>query len=117
MIEIDRIIVENWAVHLFKDEGYNHFIDWIVYPGATDETGSAIYRNLEDDDYIEFSEGNCHIKMKGRLCWRGVWEDRYYMVDEEYWYGELKELSDLYSNHIEPYCKEYLRKLNPTINE
>lgn len=102
---------DEYAVHFTISETW---VKYIVYPislfGIDTEEQKVMYSSSEDEqDYIEFEEGKCYVKMKGSLCWRGVWEDRYYMVDEEYWYGELKALSDLYLEVIEPTAKEMIR--------
>lgn len=108
----DKIFTEWYTVHL-EALGTNT-INYTVY--QTIGSGeNLLYRDAEDDNYVKWGE-ECHVKMEGSLCWRGVWEDRYYMVDEEYWYGELKELSDLYSNVIEPYLKEQIRLTESTCN-
>lgn len=115
MKEINRIITDKYGVHLFRD---NNTVNYIVYLVNNLNPEGVYYYDSQQQipDNTGFREDN-YVKMKGSLSWRGVWEDRYYMVDEEYWYGELKELSDLYTNYIEPYCKNYLRELNPSINE
>jgi hypothetical protein len=60
-----------------------------------------------------FNEETCLKKMQGSFCWRGVWEGRLYFTDEEYWGEEIAELSDLYNNHIVPWCKDFIKKRNP----
>lgn len=111
---VGRIVTEDYAVHITQES--NNWLKYKVYPIVVNKD-EILYRDLSNQDYIEFEEEKIYIKMEGSLCWRGVWEDRYYMVDEEYWYGELKELSDLYSDYIEPFCKDWLRKLDSTIRE
>jgi len=102
---MDEIInTEDYSVH-FKQLSENR-VEWIVYP--TIENGK-FYKNSDNGEYYEFNPNLSEVAMRGSMCWKGLWEDRYYMVQEEYWYGELKELSDLYSNHIEEACKEQIR--------
>ena len=45
-----------------------------------------------------------------------MWEGRLYFTDEEYWDEELTELCDLYNNHIEVWCKEFIKNREPDRN-
>lgn len=108
-----------YNVH-FKHDTWLYFE---VYPvtdwsGPNDTSGTA-YISLEDqpDIMMEFEQGKCLMKLKGSYCWRGTWEGRLRFPDSEYWSEELKELSNLFEVWIEPYCKAFLRKVEPTCNE
>lgn len=68
-------------------------------------------------DEDEFDESMTKEHIQGTYCWRGVWEGRLYFLHEEYWSEDLKELSDLFSAHIEPWCKNYIRKFYPHADE
>jgi len=47
---------------------------------------------------------------QGTFRWKGVWEGRiYFQEEEEFWGSDLKEMTDLYENHIVPYCKEQIK--------
>ena len=100
----------------------NIWIDFEVYPvqdykRLSGESGTC-YINKEDEPngIEEFDEGVCLMKMKGSFCWRGMWEGRLYFTDEEYWDEELTELCDLYNNHIEVWCKEFIKSREPDRN-
>lgn len=66
------------------------------------------YEDSKSSDYIQFDPDRVIPKLEGNLCNKGSWVGRLSFPDKDYWTEELKELSDLYTNHIEPYLKSVL---------
>ena len=97
-------------------------VDFIVYP-VTDWT--KVTTGEKGTSYLDKEEGmnemhdevndQCLEKLRGSVCWRGVWDTRLYFPDEEYWGDELGELSELYAQHILPWCKEFIKSKNSSI--
>lgn len=87
-------------------------IDW----SGPNNTSGTSYTSSHDGCMIDiFDEKNKDIlkKMEGSYCWRGVWDGRLYFTDDEYWSSDLKELSEVFYTHIEPWCKTYIRQFYP----
>jgi hypothetical protein len=92
-------------------------LNFDVYPvsdweSIIDGSTGTYYTDIEKEPDIRetFEEGKCLKKLSGSMCWRGVWEGRLYFTDQEYWDEELAELSALFSDHIEPWAKDFIRE-------
>lgn len=115
---------EGYMVH-FESESQNIMVGFRVYevvyskylggPKKGKETISYVIDSAQDHiDEDEINENDLPMAtMQGSVCWRGVWEGRIYFDHEEYWSEDLKKLSELFSTHIEPWCKNYIRKFYP----
>ena len=98
----------------------DHRIYFEVYPiqvwGPT-PTGEKGFDYLDKEDPITtrevFEEDKCLKKFEGSFCWRGVWEGRLYFTSDEYWGEEISEMSELYDNHIVPWCKDFVKRCDP----
>ena len=102
---------------------YDSWLYFDVYPvmdwtGPNDTSGTCYTDKEHEPDIREvFEEGKCLMKLKGSYCWRGVWEGRLYFPDQEYWSGDLSELSVLFSEFIEPWAKEFIQKIEGNHHE
>lgn len=112
-----RVRMMDYMVH-FKTDA--HTLEFEVYPVQDWEqpTGEKVFTYIykeNESDYREvFEDGKCLKKFEGSFCWRGIWEGRLYFTDEEYWGEEISEMSELYNNHIVPWCKEFIKKREPS---
>lgn len=105
----------NFMVHFNTEErticfGVYPVLDWT---GINDSGTSYVVKGTGCDLLEEFVADKAEKMFEGSLCWRGVWEGRIYFSDDEYWGEELKKMSDLYENHIVPWCKEFIKKREP----
>ena len=94
-------------------------IEFAVYPIVTSYTPEGEHICYVDMSYSfepldEFDENKASTRFIGSFVWRGVWEGRIYFTDDEYWGDELKEMADLYENNIVPWCKEFIKKRDPS---
>jgi len=108
----------DYIVH-FKTDA--HRLEFEVYPVQdwehlpTGKIGFSYIDKENDPDQREvFEEDKCLKKFEGSYCWRGVWEGRLYFTDGEYWGEEISEMSDLYNNHIITWCKDFIKKRDPS---
>ncbi len=118
MTEIARIqfsspnsILEDFIVH-FSDRGYDVYFN--VY--AVNNGEEVYYIDSEDNQECtpEFNEDRALKKMAGIFRWRGDWDERVYFPDgEEYWGSDFIKLCELYTEHIIPYCRDYIKKKEP----
>jgi len=109
---------------MFSAEEHQNRVCFKVYPiidwNGPNETKGTSFTSRQNGDMVDFGEGNDEdiaMPMQGSYCWRGVWEGRLYFDEPEYWSQDLKELSDLFSTHIEPWCKNYIRQFYPHADE
>jgi hypothetical protein len=113
-----RVRMMDYMVHLKTDAHTLYFEaypvqDWEHLP--TGKKGfSYIDKENEPYDREIFEEGKCLKKFEGSFCWRGVWEGRLYFTDEEYFGEEISEMSELYNNHIVTWCKDFIKKREPS---
>jgi hypothetical protein len=113
-----RVRMMDYMVH-FKTDA--HRLEFEVYPVqdwknllTSKEGTSYIDKENEPDEREIFEEGKCLKKLEGSFCWRGVWEGRLYFSDDEYWGEDIVELSELYSDHIEKWCKDFIKEREPS---
>lgn len=64
----------------------------------------------EDIDPEDFLPHKGDKLFYGFIKWRGIWDERLHFDKDEYWGSDLLEISDLYNNHILPYCKKILQE-------
>ena len=117
---------EDYKVH-FESSDIKNMVEFRVYEvkdatyvggpkqGKTILTYTIDAENDVDED--EFDENMAVATMQGSVRWRGVWDERIYFDKEEYWGHELKDLSELFSSHIEPWCKNYIKQFYPHADE
>ena len=75
-----------------------------LYGYCSDSEPGEIHKELNDD---------CRKVFDFKFCWRGVWEDRIYMLnDDELFCGDLREAADLW-DEIEKYLKDKIKADNP----
>lgn len=117
-MKIIKVRMKDFMVHFSIEDSFNigfsafPVTDWYKADGSSSGTS---YLNKEDDTPIysdNFNEKKALKKFMGSYCYRGVFESRIYFTDDEYWGEELSELSDLFINYIEPWCKKTLNELN-----
>lgn len=114
---IKIVVTEYFAIHFYSSEyGSKNNIRFDINPiqQYTDLGGHSGYQYLNkenEQDGVEFTEGEVFTKLTGTYCWRGIWEGRLYFQNDEYWSEDLKELSDLFSEVVEPECKNIIREL------
>lgn len=105
-----------------------HFKEWLVrlefeiypvcdffYRGLSEGIITAYLDKDTIIDTIEiFDENKCLKKMAGWINYHDL-ESRLYFTDEEYDASELSELSELYDNHILPWCLNLIseREIKP----
>jgi len=115
--KIKVIITEYFGIHFYYSEfGNKNRIRFDINPiqQYTDFDGHSGYQYLNkenEQDGVEFIEGEVFTKLTGTYCWRGIWEGRLYFQNDEYWSEDLKEISDLFSDVVEPECKNIIRGL------
>ena len=116
-LELYRIRMDGFIVHL---DARQNWLKFEVYPVEgwthvlTGEEGiSYIDKENEPCERKEFEEDKCLKKLKGSVCWRGVWEGRLYFTEDEYWGEDIEELSRLYNDKILPWCKDFIKKRDP----
>jgi hypothetical protein len=118
MLGAVRVRMMDYMVHFNTKDHWLYFEaypvqDWEHLP--TGKKGfSYIDKENEPDEREVFEDGKCSKKFEGSFCWRGVWEGRLYFTDEEYWGEEISEMSELYNNHIVPWCKDFIKKREPS---
>ncbi|AGO49650.1 hypothetical protein Phi13:2_gp040 [Cellulophaga phage phi13:2] len=113
-MENNIIVHENYAVHFKMSDGWINFTAYFIIKGSIGQVETFWYTDKDDEQKTlkDFDENKAFHKLKGSYVWRGVWEGRLYFTDEEYWSEDLKELSDLFSDTIEPFCKEKITEYN-----
>jgi len=114
---MERIRMEGYMVHINTDNICLEFEAFPVVDSVSIPEGKELlsYINKDNLDDFEgpFQDGKCLKKFQGSFCWRGVWEGRVYFTDDEYWGEEIKEMAELYENHIVRWCKEFIKKRDP----
>jgi len=115
---MERLIIEvnsiHFIVHIEHDPEYNHIRKGSAYwaqsyhqRGEEEKIGYESDENSGNGPHEEFND-DCRKVFDWSLCYRGVWEDRIYMKnDEELWYGELREASALW-DALEPIIKRMI---------
>lgn len=112
---MEKIRFGNFMVHFNTDQ---RTIEFTVYPvvdcsGPKGERVAYVDMSESFELLDDFDEKKATSRYIGSICWRGVWEGRIYFTDTEYWGEELKEMSDLYENHIVPWCKAFIKNREP----
>lgn len=105
-VEVKRFELKNgqeFAVHFWFDSLLLYFQ---VYPVDTDEKGQIWYNSNSDRSLQVFDDQSSQMDFCGSVRWRGVWDNRLYFPDEEYWGTQLAEMSELYNEHILPQGKK-----------
>jgi hypothetical protein len=116
---MEQIRMADYMVHISI---YDYTLKFEAYPiqdweHVSGKKGfSYIDKENEPEERQIFEEGKCLKKFEGSFCWRGVWEGRLYFTDDEYWGEEISEMAELYNNHIVPWCKDYIKGINPLKN-
>ena len=118
---MENIIVDHYIIHFNQNPKIeSNWIYFNVYPisifiQSNNETYfEYIDKEEEPDTLKQFDENKALVKLSGMFCWRGVWEGRLSFPDDEYWGEEIQELSSIYNEHIVPYCKDIIKKRDPS---
>ena len=116
----EKIRFGEYMVHI---DTSNNRLEFQVYPvfdvsfiGESTTTIEYIDKATEPNTTPIFDKDKCLMQMEGSYCWRGVWEGRICFTDDEYWGEELAYLSELYNEYIVKWCKEFIKKRDPSIN-
>lgn len=114
---IIRIPVDEFMVHIDISQKQLRFevypIEHWTHLGTNVKGMSYIDKEDSSEHREEFEEGKCLKKLEGSFCWRGVWEERLYFTDNEYWGEDIEELSRLYNDIIVPWCKGFIKEREP----
>ena len=91
-------------------------IEGTLYQGYINKDKVPLYLSKSiGGHYYDYRNDDCRIMFEFSFVWRGVWEGRVYMKDQEYWSEELKEMSDAW-DEIQIKFKEMIRQLDPNMN-
>lgn len=86
-------------------------IEGMVYELDTLEDGRIFYRYKDSSECTEKKrEARCFLEFQ--YMWRGIWEGRVYFKDDEYWSGELKDISNMW-DELKPKLKQKIKEENP----
>lgn len=108
--EEKRVRMMDYMVHFVIRE---KLIEFSAYP-VTDwkdkdgKTGVSYHRWDSSDFVEEFDESECRKDFSGTIRQRGILEGRLYFNDDEYFAEDLQVMSELYNEHIFPWCKQIL---------
>jgi hypothetical protein len=110
--------------HVHFKPKYTHVIEFEAYPvldwcGPNDTKGTDYYCPDRSDN-MPFEFGKVRVFFTGLMCWRGVWDSHIQFPGEEDFDGDnLPEIAELWTKHVEPWCKEWIKKERPhlTYNE
>jgi len=121
---IEKVIgfsIDNYAIHYNTKDNTVYFEVYPIQEWYNPTNGDKGFHYLDKEDLTtgrnDFDKDLCLKKFEGSYCWRGVWESRLYFTDEEYWGEELKDMSDLFDKHIEPWSKSFIKKQGYGDNE
>lgn len=115
--------MNDFMVHFQADPAFDHIVYFQAYPvnecfrpnGETEFM--YIDKENEPNPLDVFDKNKALCKFTGSYCWRGCWEGRLYFKDDEYWSEDLSEMHELFTKHIEPFSKYYLKSMNPNAKD
>ena len=108
----DKLNLEDFVVH-FVDRDHDFAFEVYAVTNRGDEFSYVDARGDQQNNLEEFDEYLALKKLEGMFRWRGVWDNRVYFPDDEYLSEDFIKLSELYIEHITPYCKEYIKNKEP----
>lgn len=124
----ERIRASDFHMIHFESSCNEMTVSFCVYEVADAEYLSGPKKGIKTTSYLlggfdetvdedEFDESMTKGLMNGSYCWRGAWEGRIYFGQEEYLSEDLKILSGIFSDIIEPWCKNHIRKFHQHAEE
>ena len=109
-----RIRMMDYVVHFNTECSFIEFEvypieEWFIY-GTKKKGFDYIDKEDEPSTRSKFEKDKCLQKLKGSFGYRGLWKCDISFTDTEYSGSELCELAELYKKHIEPWCKDFIKK-------
>ncbi len=112
-----KIRMLDFMVH-FRTNEKNIFFE--VYPVSdftdldTMKDGVA-YTEKSDNSPIEFfDKDKCLMLFKGFYRYKGCWDGQLDFIQKTYDCEDLSEMNEVFTKHIEPWCKDFIRKREPS---
>ncbi len=73
------------------------------------------YTEKGDNSPIEiFDKDKCLMLFKGFYRYKGCWDGQLDFVQKTYDSEDLSEMNEVFTKHIEPWCKDFIRKREPS---